>query len=212
MDRPKLLEEPAALRARLAQIHDIHVAPLTAFIHRVRERMGPTAAIPYIDPWDGGIEAEVMFLLEAPGPKARNSGFVSMNNPDESAKNFFEISREAGIERKRIVIWNTVPWYIGSGTRIRPANSRDLADGIQSLPELLQLLPKLRAIVFVGNKARKAERQVRTIAPDLRVFFSPHPSPMFVNRKSENRPLLLNSWRDVQSFLKRPADPPEQVN
>ena len=206
MDRPKLLEEPVALNARLAQIHDAHMAPLTTFIQRLRERMGPNAAIPYIDPWDGGIEAEVMFLLEAPGPRARNSGFVSMNNPDESAKNFYEISREAGIERKRIVIWNAVPGYIGCGTRIRPANSRDLEDGLQSLPELLQLLPKLRAIVFVGNKARKAEMRVRAIAPHLRVFFSAHPSPMFVNRKPENRGRLLNAWRGVQSSLCRLPD------
>ncbi len=201
MDRPKLLREPDALERRLSQIDEAHIAPLSKFVRRLREKIGPDAAIPYIDPWDGGVDAEVLFLLEAPGPKARNSGFVSMNNPDESAKNFFEISREAGIDRKRTVAWNTVPWYIGSGRKIRPANSADITAGIKSLAELIQLLPKLRAIVLVGGKAHKVEGYVRDIAPHLKVFKSPHPSPMFVNRKPENRDILLNSWRDVQTFL-----------
>jgi uracil-DNA glycosylase len=201
MDRPKLLGEAEALKMRLSQVGDAHIAPLTDFVCRLRERMGPDTAIPYIDPWDGGVEAEILFLLEAPGPKARNSGFVSMNNPDETAKNFFEISREAGIDRKRIVTWNTVPWYIGSGGKIRPANSADIAAGIESLAELLHLLPKLRAIVLVGGKARKAEDHVRGVAPHLKVFISPHPSPMFVNRKPENRGTLLSGWRAVQTFV-----------
>lgn len=84
MDRPKLLGDLEALESRIAQLSDAHVAPLTQFVHRLREQIGPDAAIPYIDPWDGGVEAEALFLLEAPGPKARNSGFVSMNNPDET--------------------------------------------------------------------------------------------------------------------------------
>jgi len=201
MDRPKLLGDAGALESRLSQINDPHMAPLTRFVERLREHMGPEAAIPFIDPWDGGVEAEVLFLLEAPGPKARNSGFVSMNNPDETAKNFFEISREAGIDRKRTVTWNTVPWYIGLDSKIRPANSSDIAAGIESLADLLQLLPKLRAIVLVGGKAQKVESHVRDVAPQLRVFSSPHPSPMFVNRKPHNRGVLLCSWQDVQSFL-----------
>lgn len=202
MDHPKILGESAVLEARLSQVNDSHMTPLTNFVHRLRESMGAEAAIPYFDPWDGGVEAEVMFLLEAPGPKARNSGFVSMNNPDETAKNFFEICREAGIDRKRTVTWNTVPWYIGSDRKIRPANSSDIADGVQSLAELLQLLPKLRAIVLVGGKAQKVERHVRDIAPQLEVFVSPHPSPMFVNRKPENRGTLLSSLQAVHTFLK----------
>ncbi|MDO6462085.1 uracil-DNA glycosylase [Granulosicoccaceae sp. 1_MG-2023] len=201
MDCPKLLGDKDALDVRLSQINESSIAPLTAFVQRLREKMGADAAIPYFDPWDGGVNAEALFLLEAPGPKARNSGFVSMNNPDETAKNLFVISREAGIDRKRIAIWNTVPWYIGSDSKIRPATAADIARGIESLAELIQLLPKLRAIVLVGQKAAKAEKHVRRVAPHLTVFTSPHPSPMFVNRKPGNRGILLDRWRKVQSFL-----------
>jgi len=201
MDRPKLLGDKDALDSRLLQLNETHITPLAEFVRRLRVKMGPCAAIPFIDPWDGGIEAKVLFLLEAPGAKARNSGFVSMNNPDETAKNFFEISREAKIDRKRLIIWNTVPWYIGSDTRIRPANLTDIASGIESLADLIQLLPKLRAIVLVGGKAQKATKHIRRVAPHLEIFPCPHPSPMFVNRKPENRGVLLEKWQSVQSFL-----------
>jgi len=201
MDKPKNLADENVVRSRLMQLEEPHIYPLTRFVVALREKMGADAAIPYIDPWDGGVNAEVLFLLEAPGPKAKNSGFISMNNPDESAKNFFEISRAAGINRKRIVTWNTVPWYIGSGQRIRPANATDIAAGIESLAEFLTLLPNLRVVVLVGGKAQKAESLIRRVAPHLQVFASPHPSPMFVNRKPENRGLLLSSWRIVQNFL-----------
>lgn len=201
MDRPKLLGDNRALDLRLSQVDEAHIAPLSQFVRRLRDRVGPGVAIPYFDPWDGGVDAEVLFLLEAPGPKAKNSGFVSMNNPDETAKNVFEISRAAGIDRKRMAVWNTVPWYIGSERKIRPARSADIDAGIECLDELLQLLPKLRAIVLVGRKAQQADDHVKSIVPHLKVFTSPHPSPLFINRNQDNRSKLFECWLAVQSFL-----------
>ncbi|ASJ70358.1 uracil-DNA glycosylase [Granulosicoccus antarcticus] len=201
MAQPKILGLKGALEMRLSQVDDNHIAPLSEFVRRLRVKMGPGAAIPFVDPWDGGVEAEVLFLLEAPGSKARSSGFVSMNNPDETARNFFEVTRDSGIDRKHIVIWNRVPWYIGCYSRIRPAKSADIAKGIESLAELIELLPKLRACVLVGGKAQKALDHVKRVAPHLAVFSCPHPSPMFVNRKPENREILLSKCREVQSFL-----------
>lgn len=201
MDQPKLLADAAALESRLAQLDEPHVAPITAFVNRLRAKMGSHLTIPYVDPWDGGVHADVLLLLEAPGPKARNSGFVSMNNPDETAKNIYVLSEEAGLERKRMILWNVVPWYIGSGSKIRPARAADIAAGVQSLAALLGLLPKLKAIVLVGAKAQKAEAHLREVAPDVRIFASPHPSPMFVNRKPENKEVLLRCWQELSAFL-----------
>lgn len=203
MDRPKLLGSVDAVDVRLAQLGQPHIFQLTEFVRKLRSAMGPEAAIPFFDPWDGGVEAVVLFLLEAPGRKARNSGFISRNNPDETAKNLYELSEIAGIDRKQTIIWNTVPWYIGSGVRIRPANTTDISLGIESLAELLKILPKLRAVVLVGGKAQKAESHVAKITPQLSIFSSPHPSPMFVNRKPENRNLLLAKWYAVKDFLER---------
>ena len=201
MDEPKLLRDKSAQNTRLSQVNEANVVELTDFVHRLRATMGPEAAIPYFDPWDGGVNAEALFLLEAPGPKARNSGFVSMNNQDETAKNLFELINSAAIDRRRIAIWNIVPWYIGSGTKIRPANSSDIARGLQSLEELLQLFKNLRVIVLVGAKAQKAADHIKYLAPEMALFSSSHPSPMFVNRRPENRDSILNSWRAVRTFL-----------
>ena len=83
-DRPKLLGEPTARAARRAQLDEPHIAPLTQFVERLRSRVpGQATSVPYFDPWDGGISAEVLYLLEAPGAKVVTSEFVSRNNPDE---------------------------------------------------------------------------------------------------------------------------------
>ena len=200
-DTPKSLGDPDVKSARLGQINDAHVAPLTRYVERLRATMGSTASIPYFDPWDGGINAEVLFLLEAPGPKAVEAGFISRNNPDETAKNFFLLNQEAGIARARTVTWNVVPWYIGSGTRIRPANRTDIKQGSTPLADLLALLPALRAVVLVGQKAGMARRVIGDLLPGVRVFDTPHPSPLFVNNKPENRIRLLAALKDVAEFL-----------
>ncbi|KAA9129678.1 uracil-DNA glycosylase [Marinihelvus fidelis] len=200
-DYPKLLGQPAALEARLRDVEQPHIAPLTKFVRELRKEAGPDASIPFFDPWDGGTEAEVLFLLEAPGPKARNSGFVSRNNPDETAKNLFELLNEAGIPRKSSVVWNIVPWYIGSGTKIRPAKLTDISAGMTSLDELIGLLPKLRCVALVGRKSQQAEYHLQERYPLLIIEQTPHPSPMFINRRPENRTVLLDRLCHIRKLL-----------
>ena len=107
-DKPKLLRDPKACKARQLQLSQPHIAPLTKFVQRLRDQY-PKRQIPDFDPWDGGIKAELLFLLEAPGPNARDSGFISRNNHDETAKNFFELNKDADIPRERTITWNIVP-------------------------------------------------------------------------------------------------------
>ena len=200
-DTPKSLGDSIVRAARRAQLNDAHVALLTQYVEMLRARVGSAAAIPDFDPWDGGVNADVLFLLEAPGAKAVQSGFVSRNNPDETAKNFFLLNQEVGIARERTVLWNIVPWYIGTGIRIRPANRADIAQGIGPLAELLPLFPALRAIVLVGQKPGAARRAIVELRPQVRIFDTPHPSPLFVNNKPGNRGRLLGALNDVASFL-----------
>ncbi|WP_458071113.1 uracil-DNA glycosylase [Rhodanobacter sp. BL-MT-08] len=200
-DRAKLLGESGQRATRLQQINESHIAPLTAFVETLRMEAGPDASIPYFDPWDGGVEAKILFLLEAPGPKAVGSGFISRNNPEETAKNFFELSTEAQIPRKETVIWNSVPWYIGTGTKIRAATPSDLEAGLRPLPRLLELLPKLQAVVFVGKKAERARAQVEKLRPELRLLTCPHPSPLFVNNAPGNKERILLGLREVADLI-----------
>ena len=103
---PKSLGDPRVTQARLGSLEQPHVLQLTSFVRQLREEMGAEYSIPYFDPADGGIAAEILSLLEAPGPRAVASGFVSRDNPDETAKNIFLLNAEAGIDRKRTICWN----------------------------------------------------------------------------------------------------------
>ena len=43
-----------------------HMLPLRDVVESLRNEMGPEYGIPHFDPLDGGINAQVLFLLEAP--------------------------------------------------------------------------------------------------------------------------------------------------
>jgi uracil-DNA glycosylase len=198
-DEPKLLRIPAACAARREQLAEGHVSPLRDFVAELRSRTGKVT--PEFDPWDGGIRAKVLYLLEAPGRRAVGSGFVSRNNPDETAKNFFILNREAGIARRDSVIWNVVPWYIGDEQRIRAARTSDVREGTESLAKLLLLFSDLRAIVLVGRKAERAMPMLNNITLQTKVFACPHPSPVFVNRSKGNRDRILQVLLEVAEHL-----------
>jgi hypothetical protein len=194
-DLPKILGDPAVVQSRLSQVHEAHIFPLTHFVERLRFDKGDNR-IPYFDPWDGGVGAEILFLLEAPGPKAKI--FVSRNNPDETAKNIFELTMEAGISRKRCVNWNVVPWPCqnADGTNRNPTNA-EVREGVDSLGELFNLLPKVNKVVLLGQKAQRAERHIRQLRSDLEVFLTRHPSAMSLNRNPGNREELLTALMAV---------------
>lgn len=201
MDYPKTLASAHERALRSALLAQDHAKDLAHLARRMRESKGAGYEIPDFDPLDGGIEAQVLFLLEAPGPKAIASGFISRNNPDETAKNFFYLNAEAGIDRRRTITWNAVPWYIGSGTKIRPATRDDVREADNWLAELLTLLTQLQIVVFVGKKALHAKHVVQRTRPDIEVVCMPHPSPMFINRAPDNRARILKVLREVSARM-----------
>src|SRR5207244_13085838 len=87
-DRPKLFADPAACAARTKQLREPHIAPLTAFVEALRAQVGPDLRIPNYDPWDGGIDADILYLLEALSNNAVLSGFISRDALDETPKTF----------------------------------------------------------------------------------------------------------------------------
>ena len=201
IDTPKSLGNPRHRMERLLKLHEPHVEVLTAFVERIRSERQCGDTVPYFDPEDGGVEAEILYVLEAPGPMAIQSGFISRNNPDESAKNWLEMNSLAGVPRKRTVIFNIVPWYIGLGGKIRSAGSADIEQGWPYLVQLLGILPQLRIVVLVGVKAQRVAMWIRAVRPELRIMECLHPSPMFVNRKPQNRDVLLAALRNVTAAL-----------
>jgi len=201
-DRPKALGERLECQARKARLYEPHITSLTDFVEQVRRKTNKKKYIPYFDPSDGGIHARCLFLFEAPGSKAVNSGFISRNNPDQTANNFFNLNRCAGLDRRLTVSWNIVPWYIGSGNKIRPAKNKDIEEGSEYLSQLLDLLTDIKIIVLVGRKAQRVEKRLRDRSDSIKILKMPHPSPQCVNRAPENRrEEIIGVLRDVKQYI-----------
>ena len=189
-DAPKTNRDPAEVERKLTLLDEPHIAPLTEFVARLRTAK-PDAYVPYFDPTEAGVAARILILLEAPGRRSAlegGSNFVSPDNDDETAKNMWELLRDAGIDRGRdIVTWNVVPWYIGDGTKIRPTRSSDLDEARQATMDLLALVPSVRVVVLLGQAASRAWKK---LVVGLPVLEASHPSPLNLNTRPENRDRL----------------------
>jgi hypothetical protein len=147
--------------------------------------LGPAAIVPWFDPADGGVNATILWLLEAPGPKATSerggSGIISCDNNDGAAENTWRTRNEAGVSRLDVVHWNVIPYYIGSDTKIRAWRAGDVANAGHMLAELVALLPRLRSVVLGGQAAQEGWRDHRPPGTTVREFPCPHPSVTNVN-------------------------------
>ena len=185
---------------RMLELYDAHITPLTTLVDWIRAEQGVSKKIPYFDPWDGGIFAKVLFLLEAPGPKSVDCDFVSKDIPDPTAKNLNELIQEAGISRKDIVIWNVVPWYIGDGKKIRPAKKSDINSGQKYLERLLFLLPRLEAVVLLGKNPQKAKKIIKSNI-NCQIFETYHPSNRVFNRSKDRRKEAIAVLKKVSKLI-----------
>jgi hypothetical protein len=79
----------------------------------------------------------------------------------------------------------------------------DLEDGKASVKELIELLlPNLRAVMLVGQKAAKARSAIETIStPKLRLFTSDHPSPRVKARWPKRWKAIPSEWRKVVPLI-----------
>ena len=171
-DKPKSLKFEEVKQNRRKFLQESHIAPLTHFVEtlRVAERAKRPPSlerehIPFFDPLDGGVKARCLFLFETPGGKAVESGFISRNNPDESAKTFFELNEEAELDRCLTASWNVVPWYLGDGKRIRAARVKDIKEGLEHLWSLLELLKDIQIIVLGGPQSPESQVRHRKLIP-----------------------------------------------
>jgi hypothetical protein len=132
------LADPAVLAARRVALGAPRMAPLRAFAAGLRAVHGAT---PDFDPADAGLAARVLLRLETPGPAIGRTGFVSMDNPTGTSANLRRFLAEAGLDRSRLAIWNTVPWVIHTGGPNRAPKAAETRGGLAALPALLPHLP-----------------------------------------------------------------------
>jgi uracil-DNA glycosylase len=178
-----------------------HMQPLVKYLRRIQERAGSGRSMPDFDPCDGGIFAKFLFLLEAPGPRAVGSSFISRNNPDQTAKNMNLLLQAAKLPRASTLLWNIVPWYIGEGKKIRGARKIDVAEALPYLSELIGLLPELKATILVGKPAGSAAESIQAITKTP-LFFAPHPSPKVFNIYPHKRQEAQQIFNSLRKYLK----------
>ena len=80
-DEPYALRSEVERAARREAPYVPHMAALTSYVEQIRTAHRLTREIPDFYPGDGGTEAQALFLLEAPGPKAVETGFISRGQP-----------------------------------------------------------------------------------------------------------------------------------
>lgn len=155
---------------------------LNALIARIRSETGLGDEVPGLDPLNGNEHARYLFVLEAPGPKAVASGVISIDNPDQTARNFRNQLEAAGITRTEIALWNVVPWYLGNAgrTKIRGAKASDVKQGLAYLSAAVACIRGLECIVLVGSAARQAHVHL-SHETRVRILSCHHPSPRVLN-------------------------------
>ena len=190
---------PEARAERMARLHDGHIAPLTRYVERLRQQVGKQDGVPYMDPLDGGINARVLLLLEAPGGKAAagdggaGSGFVSRNNNDATAARVFASCKDAGLQREQTLMWNIVPWYVGTDGVIAAVKAQDIQEGREHLRQLITLLPQLQVVVTFGRPAALGWAPLRASYPRLTTLTTWHPSSRGLAGKPLNAQQIIDT-------------------
>ena len=203
-DEPRSNRDPAELERKLALLHEPHVAPLTAFVERLREERGGDDTVPWVDPTEAGVEARILLLLHAPGRKDvlrgdSGSPFVSADNDDHTAHNLWQLLRDARVNRGRdVVTWNAIPWYVDR----KKVGKREAEEAQPALREFVELLPELEIVLLLGDDVREAWNEARIPARAV-IATAPDPSPVSLNpdrrRRDELREALANARKLVRS-------------
>ena len=115
-----------------------HIAPLTSFVAKLRAEHSDWE-IPDFDPLDGGVNADILFLFEKPGPMTSvaggGSGFISRNNNDPTAEAAFGFMKQADLPRDRTILWNIIPGWNGR-IEIKNKTTKEVTRGVEALKEL----------------------------------------------------------------------------
>ncbi|MCW8060212.1 uracil-DNA glycosylase family protein [Agrobacterium tumefaciens] len=183
---------------RLAILDSPHMRPLNDYRNRLRKVSGRD--IPNFDPFDGGVSARLLILLETPGPSAVTCDrrFVSIDNPTGTAKNLRDALAHAGIKRHEIIVWNTVPWVRLTKT---PITIAERSDGIDGLADLLPMLSAVKAAVLAGAVAGEARQVIEQAG--IETILAPHPSPVRINTSPTLRERLYAAFVAAGKTLDR---------
>lgn len=141
-----------------------HVAPINRLVDELGTQVdaGPP---PYVAPMYRGVHAPALAVLRDPGPKAggaKGSGFLSVENDDQTAERQCHFFVEAGLDSADVLPWNAYPWYINTAP-----TAAQLAAGIEPLRRVIELMPQLQVILLLGKDAQHGWRLFTNAHPGL---------------------------------------------
>lgn len=164
-----------------------HVEPINRLIDGLGE-LDDAGHPPYVAPMYRGIHAPALAILRDPGPKAggaAGSGFLSVENDDQTAERQCAFFAEAGVDPSDVAPWNAYPWYINA----KPSRLQ-LAGGTRPLRQLLDLMPNLCVVLLLGGDAQSA----------WRLFLSGHSS--YIRRRGIE---ALSTYHPSRQALQHPS-------
>jgi hypothetical protein len=205
---PRQMSDAAFRAQQHAQLHDPHIAEITAYIDSLRAQSGRW--LPYVAPLHAGVKARVVTVLRDPGPKTQElggSGMICVENDDQTAESQYRLMEQAGLTPADFTPWNAYPWYINAAP-----TDEQIAEAAPTLLGLIELLPDLEVVLLQGNEAANAWRVAVEAQPSIRrrrlqAFETFHPSvqalqtskPGERERRIQHR---LKTWRDVGDWLR----------
>lgn len=208
---PRTLAHAADLDRRRFLLSEPHHLPLTTFVQLLREQLETRALdVPDLDPVGGGTSARILYLMEAPGARAvrsrGGSGFVSMDNNDQTAQTVFQMTRQAGVDRASVLLWNIVSWYVGDEERIRAVRPEEVEEGRAHLRQLLHLLPELQVVITLGQPAALGWSKLAPNFPQVTTLTTWHPSGQALNAHPRRRAHLLSTLQLAQQLTEYLSD------
>jgi hypothetical protein len=190
--------------------YDAHIAEINEYVDSLRENSSRGWA-PYVAPLYGGVNARLLSVLRDPGPKTQDevgSGFICMENDDQTAEALYSYYKVAGIASRDIMPWNAYPWYINK----KPLSSQ-LKAGAETIAQLLALLKHVQVVMLHGNEAHRAWNYLPELSKQLvitrniEVIKTFHPSRMaFIHRDpnivAARRQHVIDAFHKAASILK----------
>ena len=203
------MRAPAFREEQWQHRFDAHVAPVN---HLVDDLIAehPGRWMPYIPPYHGGIESEILWLFQDPGKKTAvefdGSGFVGCQNDDPSAETAARCLEMAEVAFTRVPPWNAYPWFQPDQGGVTPAM---IDEGLDALVRVLALMPKVHTVVAGGGKAQASWKKLRRVYPAVAAHYrcieSLHTSGLGITNGSRHS--KEEGMARVAEDLRRAIDP-----
>lgn len=130
-------------------------------INRMCDALGeqkPDRSVPYVDPVHDADECRIVSLFSNPGFELE-SGFVSVENDDQSAERAAGVYEYVGLRAEHVMPWNAYPWYVEE-KKERALTPAQIGEGLKPLLAFLQQVPRASALVAHGTDAHKIARRL----------------------------------------------------